>query len=203
MAEDNSSNQSDQQTQAPAPAEVVNTQPVTAPQQPVPAPAAQYVVMEKSIKGVGGWLIFFMISFGISAVYGLIAFFVSLAALVGGGESASAVVTVIFAPLIAAASVAAIVFIAMQKKLGKWISIGTLALTGVYATVLTPVAVIAGCSAVNDFYSSYSSYYTVSDCPNAAGVVGIIGSIFVSWVVAGLYALYFFLSKRVKATLVK
>jgi hypothetical protein len=31
----------------------------------------------------------------------------------------------------------------------------------------------------------------------------MIGSILVAWVAAGLYSLYFFLSKRVKATLVK
>ena len=185
-----------------APVETVQQQPQA--QTPAGQQNVQYVVQEKSLKGVGGWLIFFMICFGFAAVYGLIGFFVSLAAVVEGSASAPLIVNLIFTPLIAAASVLAIVYTAMQRKLGKLVSMGAYALGAVYSTILIPVTTIAGCNAYNSVVNSYSYYGAqATDCPGAGGWVGIIGGILVSWVISGLFALYFVLSKRVKATLVK
>ncbi len=177
-------------------------QPVAQPVQTVqPAQPVQYIMMEKSLNGIGGWLIFFLICFGIAAVYGLIAFFVGLAALAEGSVNGPTVVTTIFTPLIAAASVLSIIYISMQKKLGKWFAIGTYALSAAYSTIMTITTSIVACNAVNSYYSSYS-YSSSSSC-GAGVVIAVIGGIFATLLVSALYSLYFFMSKRVKQTLVK
>lgn len=170
-------------------------------QQPQAAQPVQYVMMEKSLTGIGGWLIFFLICFGIAAVYGLFGFFFGLAALAEGSVNGPTVVTTIFSPLIAATAILSIVYIAMQKKLGKWFAIGTYALTAAYSTVLTITTTVIACNAVNNYYTSYS--YSSSPSCGAGVVIAVIGGIFASLLVSALYSLYFFMSKRVKQTLVK
>jgi hypothetical protein len=101
-------------------------QPIQQPMQP--GVSVQYVVQEKSLVGVGGWLIFWLIVLGSYALYGVFFTFVFIAALVGGSSDPNLIVATIFAPLIAASFITTIVFITMQKKLGKimaWVSFGT------------------------------------------------------------------------------
>lgn len=183
----------------------VNAQPV---QQPVavqpgqPGVSVQYVVQEKSLVGVGGWLIFWLIVLGMYALYGLIFTFVFIAALVGGSSDPSLIVATIFAPLIAASFIATLVLITMQKKLGKlmaWIAFGTVAL---FVTVMCIVAM------VREYCTQSFSYYTYSYTPTcshmeASGIVMMIGLIITAWVGAGLVSLYFLKSKRVALTLTK
>ena len=175
-------------------------QPIQQPMQP--GVSVQYVVQEKSLVGVGGWLIFWLIVLGSYALYGVFFTFVFIAALVGGSSDPNLIVATIFAPLIAASFITTIVFITMQKKLGKimaWVSFGTVAL---FATVMCIVAM------VREYCSSSYSYYSYSYTPtcshmDASGIVMMIGLIITAWIGAGLASLYFLKSKRVALTLAK
>lgn len=146
--------------------------------QPQGAPV-QYVVMAQSLKGVRGWLLTFAIFFGLAGLGYITTFFQSMTDL----SSASSIVSLIFAPLLAAAFITATVFIAMEKKLGKWLSIGALGLSALYSIV----------NAIAKFAAGESS----SSAP------ALISLIITNIVVAGLLMLYFFVSRRVKETLVK
>ncbi len=178
-----------------------NTQPVTV-QPAQPGVSVQYVVQEKSLAGVGGWLIFWLIVLGIYALYGVIFTFVWIAALVSGSSDPNLIVATIFTPLIAASFIATLVLITMQKKLGKlmaWIAFGTVAL---FVTVMCIVAM------VREYCTQSFSYYTYSYTPTcshmeASGIVMMIGLIITAWVGAGLVSLYFLKSKRVALTLTK
>ena len=146
--------------------------------QPQGAPV-QYVVMAPSLKGVKGWLLFFTICFALAGIGYISLFFAAMTNL----SSASAIFSLILSPLLAAGSLATTVLIAMQKKLGKWLAVGTL---GLYAL-----------NGVINSIISFSDGTSTSDSAPA-----LISAIIIGLVVEGLFILYFFASKRVKETLV-
>lgn len=156
-------------TAAPAPAPV----PVAAPVQQI-----QYIVTEKSLKGIGGWLIFWMILFALAGIGYISIFFNTL-----GSSSGSAITTLLFAPILAIGFVTSVVLIAMAKKLGRVFSIVTLGVSALY-------------SVVNILVAASNTYFKTE--PGT-----IIGGILISLVVFGLTILYFVASKRVQQTLVK
>lgn len=171
------------QTFGPAPVD-----PNTAyPQQPVnqqyfaqpQAAPVQYVVMAQSLKGVRGWLLTFAIIFGLAGLGYISYFFRAMTDL----STAASVVMLIFSPLLAAAFITATVFLAMEKKLGKWLSIGALGLSALYSII----------NAIATFAAGESS----DSAP------ALISAIITNIVVAGLLMLYFFVSRRVKETLIK
>ena len=164
---------------APAPAET----PVAAPpptqawtQTPPEAAKVQYVVAQKSLDGIGGWLIFWLFVFASAGIVAIIGFFT----LLGKNTGTSAEVqSLIFSPILAIGYLASVVLIALRKRLGIWTSIGTVGV----ATLSSIISVIiAG--------------------DNSSNVSTLIGIIIAQLVFGGLMALYFFSSKRVKATLV-
>lgn len=174
------------------------TPPAPAPEQPAqaqpqPMVQQQYVVMQQSLKGVGGWLIFWLIVFSIAAVSYIYAFFTSLVIPSGFGVDGIKVVTLLFTPFLAVGYLATVVMISMQKKLGKLLAFGTLGLSALYTTISSIITYVSATNAV----SSYSSYDSTSTT-----LPILIGGILVSLVIHGLIALYFILSRRVKETLV-
>lgn len=145
--------------------------------QPQAAPV-QYVVMAESLKGVKGWLLFFAVCFALSGIGYVGSFFTAMTDL----SEASSIVSLIFSPILATAAITTTVFIAMQKKIAKWMAVGTLglfALVGVINTIIGSV---------------------VSDSSSSAPL--LISAIITELIFAGLFMLYFFVSKRVKETLV-
>lgn len=161
-------------------------------QQPV-----QYIVMQQSLKGVSGWLIFFLICFGIAAIGYIWLFFASMIAL----SSAPAIVALIFSPLLAGGYIASIVLISMQKKLGQlltWITLGVSAVYSVISNIVSYVTISNITSNLSDYYS-YGRAATVVEKSLPLLIAGII----VSLLIHSLIALYFVLSKRVKETLVE
>lgn len=157
----------------------------------------QYVIMQQSLKGVGGWLIFFMVIFGMAALGYIMTFFVSMMTL----SSASSIVSLIFAPILAGGYITTIIMIAMQKRLGRLFSWITLSVSALYTVINSIVAYAIVGETVRriDEYSYYSSQ--ISHAVDRSLPL-LIGSILVSIVAHGLFALYFILSKRVKETLV-
>ncbi len=147
--------------------------------QPQAAPV-QYVVMAQLLKGVKGWLAFFMVCLAIDGVCSVGLFFTSLLNL---GDP-SAVVSVTFMPIIAVLTTVAVVLINLQKKLGKWLAVAALV--------------------VSFFYSASSAVVdsVVKRPPNTDSIISMTSTIIASGISMGLLCLYFFVSRRVKETLV-
>lgn len=175
----------------------------TAPVAPTPEPAqpvaqqVQYVKMEKSLEGVGGWLIFWIIMFALSGIGFIMTFFTAISVSNMGGDT---VTTLIFAPLLAIGFITAAVLISMQKKLAVLVSYITIGLAALYSIISSIVAYSTVKEVVNDY--SYYGSRTV-DTVDKVGLPVLIGGIIATLVISGLIALYFYQSKRVKATLVK
>jgi hypothetical protein len=159
-------------------------QDATAPQPQAPPQVVQqvqYVKMEKSQKGVAGWLLFFLICFVLSGL-GMLskmiyAFFTPV-------NSTEDVIAAIFAPLIFASALAAVVFIALQFRAARFVAITAYAIYAIYAaTALIASAVESG----------------AKDSAMAGVIIGVLTLVIIS----GLLALYFVISRRVKETLVK
>ncbi len=170
-----------QQPVAPAPLTPEQQQTEVAQQyfaQPQAAPV-QYVVAAPSLKGVKGWLLFFAVAFAFAGVGYIGSFFDALSDL----GSASNVIGLVFMPFLAILSIASTVFIAMEKQLGKWLAVGTLALGALYSLVNTIVAFLSDTGATT--------------------VPLLLSGILIGLVIQGLVILYFFVSKRVEETLIK
>lgn len=154
------------------------------PQAPVQGPApqqnVQYVKMEQSLEGVGGWLAFWLVMFALGGIGMITAFFSSITATTMNSE---VVTTLIFSPLLAVGGIAAAVLIAMRRKL---------ALMFVYATL-----------ALSALFSIVGQIIVAADSSSSNNVPVLVGSILVTLVMIGLVGLYFYQSKRVKATLVE
>lgn len=159
----------------PYPQQPVNQQYFAQPQ----AAPVQYVVMAESLKGVKGWLLFFTACFALSGLTYIGTFFAAMTDL----STPISVLNLIFTPLLAAAAITTTVFIAMQKKLGKWLAVGTLGFFALYGVITNIVNFASGNS-------------TTDSAPL------LISAIIVGLVVEGLLILYFFVSRRVKETLV-
>lgn len=145
----------------------------------------QYVVMQKSVQGVGGWLTFWVVMFALGALGYISTFFTSLlTAIQAGSLSGSTVLTLIFSLPIAVLYIVTLVFILQQKKVGRsfaWVSLG------VVAVYLVAERIVEAASTTD----------------TALAVIAAISGIMAIIVGLGLVALYFLLSKRVKATLIK
>lgn len=161
--------------QAPYQQQPVNQQYFAQPQ----AAPVQYVVMAQSLKGVRGWLLFFVICFGLAGIGYISAFFLAIADL----STANSIVSAIFSPILAVAFLGAAVLITMQKQLGRWLAAAALGIGALYSTITSIVNYVTGASADD-------------------GVIELVSGIVIGLVLHGLLILYFFASKRVKETLV-
>ena len=173
------------------------------------APVVQYVVQEKSLTGLGGWLIFWMILFGLYSVSFLIAFFICLAGTVeaglpSGAGGAIVVETMIFGVLICVAYVLATIFIALQKKIARLLSFISIGLTSLYIIVICFTAMaIQSCHTSYSYDYLYPTSQQVCSGIGAGGVILLVGVILGALIYTGLVSLYFIMSKRVKQTLIK
>lgn len=168
-------------TQKPVDQQPIQQQPQV-PQQPgvpyQPPVQVQYVVSEKSLEGLGGWLIFWLICFALSAILYIGAFF---GAIDKAGSGASFALVLIFSPIIAGLSIASIILIALRKKLGKWVSIGTFGASALYFVI----SVIVNLDTIGD------------------RIGATIAGLLIVLLIHGLFALYFIVSKRVQLTLTR
>ena len=147
--------------------------------QPSAAPV-QYVVMANSLKGVKGWLAFLTLMLGFGGILYTLVFFGSLLKL----SSPEGATSVIFAPIIAILSITTVVLISLQKKVSRYLAIATYMTSASYLTLLQIITT-----------STASDY-------NAEKIVSAVSGIFIYFIIAGLFSLYFMVSKRVKETLV-
>ena len=153
-------------------------------QYPQPQQPMQYVMMQQSLKGVGGWLMFFIVWFGIVALSDIAMFFVAMMNL----SLPSNVVSMIFTPILAGGYIASLVLLSMEKRIAKILSWITIGVSAVYSIVNMIVLFAAG---------------GVDSTGERVTVFTLLSFITLSVAVHSLMALYFVLSKRVKETLVK
>ena len=92
------------------------------------------------------------------------------------------IISLIFSPILAVLSICAVVFIAMQKRLGKWLAVATLITAGINNTA--------------SMIALHASGKSGEDTPT------LIAGIITMLILEGLVILYFFVSRRVKETLV-
>lgn len=158
----------------------------TAPQQtppdpqvaPAPNQKTEYVITQKSLNGLGGWLLFFLVVFALMGIGEITTFFQLLDS---GVKNTTDTIMVVFAPLLAISLLTSVVLMAMRKKL---------ALVAVY----TAVALLA--------LDSIMIQLVVTSGKGSSLALKISGAI-TSVIFCGLLALYFRQSRRVKETLVK
>lgn len=161
-----------QQPQAPQQPDS-NWNPQVAPQQ---NQQVQYVVTQQSLRGVGGWLLFFVILFGIFTL-GYLGLFGS--ALDGDSDGGKRILDLVLTPFMAIGFLACVVLISMQKKvavLAVWVTLGLSAL-----------------------YNSISSIIGADNDKIGGTIIGIVINI----VLYALLGLYFYQSRRAKETLIK
>lgn len=171
----------EQKQPAPAPAPTAQPaapQPPFVPQQGQPQ-QVQYVVSERSLEGIGGWLIFWIVVFILGGIGHITAFFSGIEA---GSTEAGDIVMMIFSPLLAVGYIGSATTIALRKKIGVWVSAGSLGLTGLYSLI---------------------NIIVTASQERSTSIAITIGGILVSLVIFGAMALYFFTSKRVKQTLTR
>jgi hypothetical protein len=147
--------------------------------QPQAAPV-QYVVMAESLKGIKGWLAFLTILMGLGGILFTLVFFGSLLDI----STAAGVVSVIFAPVVAILSIAAVILINLQKKIARYFSIASYMTGAAYLSVLQIVL---------------SASEPSSDSNNVTTCIAVIALFLLT---GALMSLYFILSRRVKETLV-
>jgi hypothetical protein len=164
---------------------MVNQQPQIPPQpdpnfNPQVAPSQnqqpQYVIMQQSLRGVGGWLLFFVIIFGLSTL-GYLGMFGN--ALDGGSDGAKRVLDLIMTPLMAIGFLTCVVLISMQKRLAVpvvWVTLGISAL-----------------------YNSITSILGADSHAVGGTIIGIV----IQFILYGLVGLYFYQARRVKETLIR
>lgn len=147
--------------------------------QPQAAPV-QYVVMAESLKGVRGWLLFFVIVLGCGAIGSIGSFFTSITDL----AEPTNVVNAVMLPFVILASIAAVVLIALQKRLGRWMAMLAIGIVMAYA-VTTQITEYATSSGIQRM-----------DIPL------LISTIISALLMLGGVMLYFIVSRRVKETLI-
>lgn len=151
------------------------------------AAPVQYIVHSASLKGLRGWLLFFMICFAIGGLIYIGQFFNALNEL----NTPGGVLDVIATPLMAILSLGTVVLISLQRAVGRWSAITTYAAGALYMTVANIVSMATA--------GNHTPTNVFDTQPSAAQSVA---SIVVGWVFAGLLSLYFMTSRRVKETLV-
>ncbi len=147
--------------------------------QPQAAPV-QYVVMAESLKGIKGWLAFLTVLMGLGGILFTLVFFGSLLDI----STAAGVVSVIFAPVVAILSIAAVILINLQKKIARYFSIASYMTGAAYLSVLQIVL---------------SASEPSSDSNNVTTCIAVVTLFLLT---GAFMSLYFILSRRVKETLV-
>ncbi len=163
----------------PAQSQAKPAQPVAPPTAPVAEQNIQYIMQEKSLNGLAGWLVFWMIVFALNGVTFITLFFGMIDA---GIDDPANALTLVFAPILAISYLAATILIALRKKLAKWVSVGTFGLSALFMILLMII-----------------DTQETGDMPLAM----LVGTILATLVSSGLMAMYFLVSKRVAQTLIK
>jgi hypothetical protein len=186
---DKPDDESDQATDPPAPKTEVNQPPAAPPRYSEPARPTG-----KSLSGIGGALVFWIIALGLSGLGWLASFFVKLAYNYDSLD-ATASETIIFSILLAGLYITTLVKIILTQKIAVLLAYLSIAMTACYITVIKITELVT-------YNPCANSWYYTSCQLKPEQIITAIGVIVSAWVAGGLIALYFWRSQRVKQTLV-
>lgn len=155
----------------------------------------------ESIDRIGGFLGFFLALFVIDGVGSLWIFFYAIAGLAAGADGTMIAVLweILIGSLLSAGGfLAAAILLGLRQKIAKLAAWSVLGVQWVFTTIAS-ITLMTLQTTSYDYYSGNSSTVGLP----ASVIVMLVGVIFVTLVENGLIAVYFILSSRVKATLVK
>ncbi|MCL2280731.1 hypothetical protein FWC31_02490 [Candidatus Saccharibacteria bacterium] len=175
--------------------------------------AGKPVIIEKSLSGLDGWLVFHMVAIGANIISYTWAFFLAIIALISGVEGISlgvAIETLMFSLILVGLCGLTLLLIANRRKLALPLIYVTLGVSALFATVVSFTTMFTSyesCSTTYDCTSYYSYGCGLSSCKTislpAQEIILLIGLVVVTWIGTLLIAYYFKKSQRVKQTLVK
>ena len=157
-----------------APQHSVSQQPSTQPQ----ATPIQYATTTHHLQGITGWLAFFMVILGLSALISITILFTSLLRI----DLPYAMVSIVMTPIVTILAINTAMAINARKKLGKRLAIDTLVTSFVHTTIVTIISILTG-------------------GVTTEALAGFFFIIAIQAIAIGLCYMYFRTSRRVKETL--
>ncbi len=164
------------------------------------APSQNVASVNPDIKGVSGWLAFFTVSFGITGIGGVWNFFEILADMTSGDSDATLVLSAITLLVSGVMSLITLVYIVEQRFIARKMAMATLATCYVLSALTSLISLVVDCASRPSY--GWERLISVSSC-TAPDIITTIGGLVVLAITTCLLIMYFRISERVKATLVK
>ena len=164
------------------------------------APSQNVASVNPDIKGVSGWLAFFAVSFGVTGIGGVWSFFEILADMTSGDGGVTMVLSAITLLVGGVMSLITLFYIVEQRFVARKMAMATLVTCYVLSALTSLISLVADCAS-RPLYG-WERLISVSSC-TASDIITTVGGLVVSAITTCLLIMYFRVSERVKATLVK
>lgn len=163
-------------------------------------PSQNVASVNPDIKGVSGWLAFFAVSFGITGIGGVWSFFEILADMTSGDSDVTMVLSAITLLVSGVMSLITLVYIVGQRFIARKMAMATLTTCYVLSALTSLISLVVDCASRPSY--GWERLISVSSC-TASDIITTVGGLVVSAITTCLLIMYFRVSERVKATLVK
>lgn len=163
-------------------------------------PSQNVASVNPDIKGVSGWLAFFAVSFGVTGIGGVWSFFEILADMTSGDGGVTMVLSAITLLVGGVMSLITLFYIVEQRFVARKMAMATLVTCYVLSALTSLISLVADCASRPSY--GWERLISVSSC-TASDIITTVGGLVVSAITTCLLIMYFRVSERVKATLVK
>lgn len=163
-------------------------------------PSQNVASVNSDIKGVSGWLAFFAVSFGVTGIGGVWSFFEILADMTSGDGGVTMVLSAITLLVGGVMSLITLFYIVEQRFVARKMAVATLVTCYVLSALTSLISLVADCASRPSY--GWERLISVSSC-TASDIITTVGGLVVSAITTCLLIMYFRVSERVKATLVK
>lgn len=163
-------------------------------------PSQNVASVNSDIKGVSGWLAFFAVSFGVTGIGGVWSFFEILADMTSGDGGVTMVLSAITLLVGGVMSLITLFYIVEQRFVARKMAMATLVTCYVLSALTSLISLVADCASRPSY--GWERLISVSSC-TASDIITTVGGLVVSAITTCLLIMYFRVSERVKATLVK
>lgn len=163
-------------------------------------PSQNVASVNSDIKGVSGWLAFFAVSFGVTGIGGVWSFFEILADMTSGDGGVTMVLNAITLLVGGVMSLITLFYIVEQRFVARKMAMATLVTCYVLSALTSLISLVADCASRPSY--GWERLISVSSC-TASDIITTVGGLVVSAITTCLLIMYFRVSERVKATLVK